>query len=88
VLLAVTFLGNAVPWDGGTDILALGLAIGVVLAAIGLLLWGLSRAHVTHADGATGLENGRGTIRVGHEASPALDEALADPARSGPPGHR
>jgi uncharacterized membrane protein YqhA len=85
VLLAVTFLGNAVPWQGGTEILSLGLAIAAVLAAVGLLLSVLSRTHAAHADGTTGLESGKGVIHVGHDASPALDEALADRARSGTP---
>jgi uncharacterized membrane protein YqhA len=38
VLLAVTFLGNVVQWKGGTDILALGVGVGVVLAALAVLL--------------------------------------------------
>lgn len=38
VLLAVTFLGNVVQWKGGTDILAFGGAIGLVLGALAVLL--------------------------------------------------
>ena len=38
VLLAVTFLGNVVDWNGGNSILALGLAVGLVLLALGYLL--------------------------------------------------
>lgn len=38
VLLAVTFLGYVVQWKGGTDILAVGVAIGLVLAALAVLL--------------------------------------------------
>lgn len=38
VLLAVSFLGYVVTWDGGFGLLAVGAGIGVVLAAIALLL--------------------------------------------------
>nr|HET6902712.1 YqhA family protein [Ktedonobacteraceae bacterium] len=38
VLLAVTFLGDVVTWDGSESILWLGLAIGLVLLALGYLL--------------------------------------------------
>src|SRR5512135_2786541 len=41
VLLGVSFLGAVVQWDGGPNILALGLGIGAILAAYALLLrWG------------------------------------------------
>ena len=36
VLLGVTFLGAAVEWDGGTDILELGVAVALVITALGL----------------------------------------------------
>ena len=45
VLLAVTFLGNAVTWDGSQNILALGLAVGAVLGAVTLSMATLARAH-------------------------------------------
>jgi uncharacterized membrane protein YqhA len=45
VLLAVTFLGEVVSWDGGITILALGLSIGLVLAALGYILTRSSQAH-------------------------------------------
>jgi uncharacterized membrane protein YqhA len=45
VLLAVTFLGNAVTWDGSTNILSLGLAVGVVVGAVTLSMATLARAH-------------------------------------------
>ena len=35
VLLAVTFLGNVVNWDGSISIVALGAAIGLVLLGLG-----------------------------------------------------
>ncbi len=38
VLLAVTFLSNIVSWNGNLSILALGLAVGLVLLALGYLL--------------------------------------------------
>ena len=38
VLLAVSFLGDIVNWDGGTSILSLGVAVGIVLLALGLIL--------------------------------------------------
>ena len=38
VLLGVSFLGEVVQWDGGPNILALGLGIGAILAAYALLL--------------------------------------------------
>ncbi len=36
VLLGVTFLGAAVEWDGGGEILELGAAVAVVIVALGL----------------------------------------------------
>lgn len=36
VLLGVTFLGAAVEWDGGGEILELGAAVALVIAALGL----------------------------------------------------
>jgi hypothetical protein len=50
VLLAVTFLGSAVTWDGTTSILALGLAVGAVLGLISLTITILVRAHHTLRD--------------------------------------
>jgi len=38
VLLAVTFLGYVVDWDGSASILAPGIAVGLVLFALGFLL--------------------------------------------------
>jgi uncharacterized membrane protein YqhA len=50
VLLAVTFLGSAVTWDGTTSILALGLPEGAVLGVISLTITMLARAHHTPRD--------------------------------------
>jgi len=44
VLLAVTFLGSAVTWDGSTNILALGAAIGLVLRVVSMTIW-IMRGH-------------------------------------------
>jgi uncharacterized membrane protein YqhA len=48
VLLAVTFLGSAVTWDGSANILALGLAIGLVLGVVSLTVFLLAKAHAPH----------------------------------------
>lgn len=39
VLLGVTFLGEAVEWQEGEDILPFGLAIALVVLALGFILW-------------------------------------------------
>jgi uncharacterized membrane protein YqhA len=39
VLLGVTFLGEVVEWRGDDDILALGGAVALVVAALGLIIW-------------------------------------------------
>lgn len=51
VLLAVTFLGSAVTWDGTTDILSLGIAVGVVLGVVSATIAVLARAHPNRSDG-------------------------------------
>ena len=38
VLLAVTFLGEVVTWNGSINIVALGIAVGLVLFALGFIL--------------------------------------------------
>jgi uncharacterized membrane protein YqhA len=48
VLLAVTFLGSAVIWDGSASILALGLAVGAVLAVVSLTIVLFARLHGQH----------------------------------------
>jgi uncharacterized membrane protein YqhA len=45
VLLAVTFLGSAVTWQGGKDILYYGAAIGLVILALAIVLHVFSRTH-------------------------------------------
>jgi uncharacterized membrane protein YqhA len=46
VLLAVTFLGAVVTWDGSTPIVDLGIAVGLVVFALGLLLRSFKPEHL------------------------------------------
>jgi uncharacterized membrane protein YqhA len=39
VLLGVSFLGEVVNWEGESDLLPLGAAIALVIAALGFILW-------------------------------------------------
>src|ERR687894_2039432 len=39
VLLGVSFLGEVVDWEGGDNLLPLGAAIALVIAALGFILW-------------------------------------------------
>jgi uncharacterized membrane protein YqhA len=72
VLLAVTFLGSAVTWDGSANILAFGLAVGLVLGVVSLTIALMARAHA--APGA-------------HAAPPpASPNSAAPPAAVGPAG--
>jgi uncharacterized membrane protein YqhA len=96
VLLAVTFLGSAVSWQG-TDILALGLAVSAVLAAVALLLRVLTLAHAAQAahaahapepegntataSGATGAAGALGGDARGPAPAPSRDSR----PRAGPP---
>jgi uncharacterized membrane protein YqhA len=43
VAIAVIFLGQALTWDGKTDLLAPGLASAAVIAALALFLWQATR---------------------------------------------
>jgi uncharacterized membrane protein YqhA len=45
VLLAVTFLGYAVTWNGTSDILALGVAVGIVLGVVSFTIAIMARTH-------------------------------------------
>jgi len=38
-VLAVTFLGQVMSWDGKTDLLGLGVAVALVIAALNVFLW-------------------------------------------------
>ncbi len=51
VLLAVTFLGDVVNWDGSNSILSLGIAVGLVLLVLSLLLSRVfKQSHSTEED--------------------------------------
>src|SRR5215204_1178613 len=39
VLLGVSFLGEVVNWEGESDVLPLGAAVALVIAALGFILW-------------------------------------------------
>ena len=43
VAIAVIFLGQALTWDGTSDLLAPGLASAAVIAALALFLWQAAR---------------------------------------------
>jgi uncharacterized membrane protein YqhA len=45
VMIAVNFLAYLVEWNGSSDILAVGLAVGAVFAGLGVLLYATSRGH-------------------------------------------
>jgi uncharacterized membrane protein YqhA len=45
VLLGVTFLGEVVDWNGESDILRLGAAIALVVAALGVIIWLTPKSH-------------------------------------------
>jgi len=80
VLLAVTFLGSAVTWDGSANILALGLAVGVVLGVISLTIALLARTHAAAA-------GAHGPAAV-DPPPPAVRDGPAVPTVSGsPPDH-
>jgi uncharacterized membrane protein YqhA len=51
VLLAVTFLGDVVNWDGSNSILSLGIAVGLVLLVLSLILSRVfKQSHVIRED--------------------------------------
>jgi uncharacterized membrane protein YqhA len=59
VAIAVIFLGEALTWDGKTDLLAPGLASAAVIAALALFLWQAARERqldheAGHPDEAAG----------------------------------
>ena len=59
VLLAVTFLGEVVSWNGSTTILALGISIGLVLFALGYILTRSSQTHSPEATTTNDHEEGK-----------------------------
>jgi uncharacterized membrane protein YqhA len=42
-VMAVTFLGQIVSWNGQTDVLGLGVAVALVIAALNIYLWIVKR---------------------------------------------
>jgi len=54
VLLAVTFLGFVVTWDGNVTIVALGIAVGLVIFSLGYLLSTTYKTHRTKSTDETG----------------------------------
>ena len=66
VAIAVIFLGEALTWDGSSDLLAPGLASAAVIAALALFLWQAARerqpdreaGHSGRADGDRGDDAG------------------------------
>jgi uncharacterized membrane protein YqhA len=70
VAIAVIFLGQALTWDGATDLLAPGLASAAVIAALALFLWQAARER--H------MESENGDV-VARDADPA---AAGDQRRS------
>jgi hypothetical protein len=38
-VMAVTFLGQIVSWDGESELLGLGVAVALVIAALNVYLW-------------------------------------------------
>jgi uncharacterized membrane protein YqhA len=51
VLMAVSFLGDLVEWDGEWDILAEGLSVGIVIGVLALTMAVLARIHQPGPDG-------------------------------------
>ena len=45
VLLGVSFLGEVVNWEGESDVLPLGAAVALVIAALGFILWLTPKSH-------------------------------------------
>ena len=50
VAIAVIFLGQALTWDGTSDLLAPGLASAAVIAALALFLWQAARERHLDAE--------------------------------------
>ncbi len=57
LMLAVTFLGYAVTWDGSINILGVGVAIGLVIAALAYTIK-LGRQHVEEKQAQTDQDEG------------------------------
>jgi uncharacterized membrane protein YqhA len=64
VAIAVIFLGQALTWDGTTDLLAPGLASAAVIAALALFLWQAARERHMESDDErrVAADGGAGTV--------------------------
>ena len=71
VLLAVTFLGDVVEWDGDWNLLAEGLSVALVLGVLALTIVVLARAH---PPGGSGGHSAPGAPGPPDEPSPAPRE--------------
>ena len=69
VLLSVTFLADVVAWDGNVNIVALGVAVGLVLFALAYLMKHSMKAHSVEKPDGSGSEKGRILIKKGQEPS-------------------
>jgi uncharacterized membrane protein YqhA len=77
VAIAVIFLGQALTWDGQTDLLAPGLASAAVIAALALFLWQAARErHLLNGDARERDE----ASAVRRERRPDVEEADGDVA--------
>ncbi len=71
VAIAVIFLGQALTWDGVTDLLAPGLASAAVIAALALFLWQAARERVLDRQAET-------PRRVAAEPDAAAEDPAVD----------
>ena len=70
VAIAVIFLGQALTWDGVTDLLAPGLASAAVIAALAMFLWQAARERWLDREGG----------HLDRAAGPGEDSAAKDAA--------
>ncbi len=76
VAIAVIFLGQALTWDGSTDLLAPGLASAAVIAALALFLWQAARERHLVVEDERDDREGTERPRPRHERRP--DGGLSD----------
>ena len=71
VAIAVIFLGQALTWNGVTDLLAPGLASAAVIAALALFLWQAARERIMdrEAESSDEAAEGAGKSAVAKEAA-------------------
>ena len=65
VAIAVIFLGQALTWDGTSDLLAPGLASAAVIAALALFLWQAARERHMESESGDVVGKGAGTATAG-----------------------